>query len=972
MDGPRGDVEDILRLEYYPNEAGQGHNRGQLRAITNALGQTTVFSDYSPLGKPGKIIDASGLETSLSYNFRGDVLERASGGLVTSYSYDAAGRLLGVSLPGGRRLSYSYSGGRLASITDALGNAISYSYDALGRQSAQELRDPENTLRYSLHLAYDQAGNLAKRMYADNSEEQFAYDPVANLVRSVDPLGVVSEYGYDALGRQLTEKRAGEQIAGYGYDSQDNIIGVTDARSHVTTSVYDDFGRERQVVSPDAGTSASVYDEAGNLLSQTNALGERVELSWDTLNRPLRIQWPGAVRPVAFSWDQGTVGRLTSIQEEEFDRHFSYTSLGQVAAESFSRDGAVSLTVGYGYDEATGELSSITYPSGTVLRYSRDAAGRISAVRFGEHDLATAVRYLPFGPVQGMQLGNITQSRSYDQRYQLSRIQAGSLDSVYTRNAAGQVTGIEGLATPGVESGSESYTIDAASNQLAVRGGTSYTYDAAGRLLSDGIRTFSWDALGRLRQVEANAVVLASYGYDSQNRRVRKTVGTNTTYYLYDLENRLTAEISGSGTVLREYIWLENEPLALREYELWPGLYFYINDHLGTPQQLVDSQGAVVWQAAYLPFGEAQLRVGTVTNNLKFPGQYFDAETGLHYNWNRYYDPDTGCHLSLDPVRLGGKFCLSAHATETTAVEVGDGLHDFLFRVHDKRPMSDNRLVQRFAAQKEQQGVVVGVKTHTASSLIEGNQLGLAGRGLFVDLHGSPQNHDGRVPSGGCRELHALTGFQAQIPDVHGRKGSGRTGVALVATGQNAQGSGFARQIYQGKFTAENGLVARRAHLVLGRKVHPELHHVQPTARAGKAFGMEFLVEDAAGGGHPLDIAGADGAALAGGIPVRDLAFVNDGHGLEAPVRMLAHAPGPGRGAELRGGRVVEQQKRAQIAAMVVVGKEGVHGKSVANPVLAGRIVDFFDFFHDCSLDVLVLFQEVRQTGKSRSGERKG
>ena len=112
-------------------------------------------------------------------------------------------------------------------------------------------------------------------------------------------------------------------------------------------------------------------------------------------------------------------------------------------------------------------------------------------------------------------------------------------------------------------------------------------------------------------------------------------MGAKTTYYLYDLGNRLLAEIAGNGRVLREYVWLGQEPLALREYELRPGLYYYLNDHLGTPQQLVDSQGTVVWQSASLPFGEAQLRVGTVQNNLRFPGQYYDAETGLHYNWNR-------------------------------------------------------------------------------------------------------------------------------------------------------------------------------------------------------------------------------------------------------------------------------------------------------------------------------------------------
>ena len=64
---------------------------------------------------------------------------------------------------------------------------------------------------------------------------------------------------------------------------------------------HDDFGRERQVVSPDAGTNASVYDEAGNLVSRSNALGERVEFFWDALNRPLRLQWPGSVRAVEFS-----------------------------------------------------------------------------------------------------------------------------------------------------------------------------------------------------------------------------------------------------------------------------------------------------------------------------------------------------------------------------------------------------------------------------------------------------------------------------------------------------------------------------------------------------------------------------------------------------------------------------------------------------------------------------------------------
>jgi RHS repeat-associated protein len=79
-----------------------------------------------------------------------------------------------------------------------------------------------------------------------------------------------------------------------------------------------------------------------------------------------------------------------------------------------------------------------------------------------------------------------------------------------------------------------------------------------------------------------------------------------------------------------------------------------LNDHLGTPQKMTDSSGTVVWAADYKPFGEATITVSTITNNLRFPGQYFDAETGLHYNYYREYNPSIGKYLQADPIGLGG------------------------------------------------------------------------------------------------------------------------------------------------------------------------------------------------------------------------------------------------------------------------------------------------------------------------------
>ena len=78
--------------------------------------------------------------------------------------------------------------------------------------------------------------------------------------------------------------------------------------------------------------------------------------------------------------------------------------------------------------------------------------------------------------------------------------------------------------------------------------------------------------------------------------------------------------------------------------------YFYHNDHLGTPQKMTDVSGGVVWSAKSWSFGETVVEVATVENNLRFPGQYYDSETGLHYNYHRNYDPMTGRYLQEDPL----------------------------------------------------------------------------------------------------------------------------------------------------------------------------------------------------------------------------------------------------------------------------------------------------------------------------------
>ena len=125
-----------------------------------------------------------------------------------------------------------------------------------------------------------------------------------------------------------------------------------------------------------------------------------------------------------------------------------------------------------------------------------------------------------------------------------------------------------------------------------------------------------------------------------------------TRIYFFYSDEGLIAEYDASGNELKSYgyqpdsTWTTN-PLFLKQNGSY---YFYQNDHLGTPQQLVAQNGAVVWSATYSAFGETNVDIETVTNNLRFPGQYFDSETGLHYNWQRYYDPNVGQYIQVDPI----------------------------------------------------------------------------------------------------------------------------------------------------------------------------------------------------------------------------------------------------------------------------------------------------------------------------------
>lgn len=125
---------------------------------------------------------------------------------------------------------------------------------------------------------------------------------------------------------------------------------------------------------------------------------------------------------------------------------------------------------------------------------------------------------------------------------------------------------------------------------------------------------------------------------------------SGTVHDIHDLAGHVIAEADGTtGATTREYIWLDDLPTGLVSSG---NLYMVHTDYLARPIRVTDATKATVWQASYTPWGEPQSISGPLALDLRFPGQLFQIETGLSYNWHRHYYALTGRYTQPDPLRF--------------------------------------------------------------------------------------------------------------------------------------------------------------------------------------------------------------------------------------------------------------------------------------------------------------------------------
>ncbi len=706
--GPRTDITtDVTNYTYY--NCASGGECGQIDTVENGLNQIWTFTSYNSYGQPLTMTDPNGVLTTLTYDLRERLTSSEVGSETTSYSYWPTGLVKLVTLPDSSTILFSYDNAhRLNTITDGLGNYIQYTLDALGNHTADNVYDSTGTLRLTHTRQFNSLSQLAKDINAANTSyvtTTFDYDAQGNLLNVFAPMSRETQESYDALNRlsQITDPNQG--ITVLGYDANDNLASVEDPRTFTTSYLHDGFNEVTQIGSPDTGTTVKTYDSAGNLKTVKDARGALATYSYDALNRLTEAAY--ADQTIYYTYDQGTngLGRLTGAYDANHSMSWSYDPNGRVNGKG-QTVGSVTKSVGYNYTNA--DLTTLVTPSGQTVTYGY-TNHQIASISINGTTLLNGVTYFPFGAVSGWSWGNGTSdSRSYDTDGKISVLTTVSDPIDFTYDYAFRITRINdtGLSTArwslnydlldrltSATAGSvtDGWTYDANGNRLTQTGtsastftpsttsnelntatGTlarTYAYDTAGNTKSYSNLVFTYNDRGRMSGVTVGGVA-SSYVYNAVGQLIKKTVGSVTTLIVYDEAGHLLGEYSGSGALIQETIWMGDIPVAtLRPNGTSVSIYYVHTDQLNAPRKISrPADNDLMWRWDTDPFGtiapnQYPQGQGTFVYNLRFPGQYYQAETGLNYNYLRDYDPQTGRYIESDPIGLrGGSYSTYSYA----------------------------------------------------------------------------------------------------------------------------------------------------------------------------------------------------------------------------------------------------------------------------------------------------------------------
>ncbi|WP_431113183.1 RHS repeat-associated core domain-containing protein [Variovorax paradoxus] len=679
----------------------------QIDALSNSTTYSYQVVDGSTAGSLGSLIGPTDIQyPTFRKQTKYDAQERAtsqmlinpsSAGSRTAISgqiYDARSQLKTETDAYGKTQSYAYDAlGQLIETTDSLGGKTKANFDARGNL-IQIVDAKGNVTTFS----YDRNNRLTKEVLALGQATTHAYDASGNPIERTDPKGIKKAYSYDAANRitAMQQSKAGNVV---------RMVNLTwDVDSNLTA--WSDTDTTRPVGQQTVSASLT-YDDAGRKTGETvsypNPAGGSYSLSY-------RYEYSLAGKKTQLTWADGTnIG-------------YGYSQHGELETVNIPGEGTMTVSQFKWLAPV-----KVTFPGGVTQERSWDGLLNLESLKARTPGQQTALSLTnSYGKQQEVKtvgridtVGGSSSSRNaaytYDDELRLAQAKtdAGGIISdteIFTLDAVANRTGHS-------KTGSGAWTYDDNNRLLRrpnVTGGTvSYEYDANGNQTkkTDGAKVthFAYDSDNRLIEVKDDSGnLIARYGYDPLNRRVWKEQyrdkggqplsQARRTYYLYSDEGLIGEATQLIMLNVDQSVSATQPPAITTQYgprpdsEFTTGALFiktkntsgqdtiayFQHDHLDTPIQAIDKAGNVVWAASYDPFGQAIVitpgatsEKPTISSNLRLPGQYDDEETGLHYNWNRYYDPETGRYVTPDPLGIsaGVNFYIYVNGSPTALID---------------------------------------------------------------------------------------------------------------------------------------------------------------------------------------------------------------------------------------------------------------------------------------------------------------
>ncbi|MEW9184300.1 DNRLRE domain-containing protein [Bacillus mycoides] len=561
-------------------------------------GNVLVKNEYDKDSNVTAIYDEEGNKNTFTYDTSGNkISETDEKGNTKSFDYNKDGQQTKVSLKNGTSVGYSYDhNGNTTEKSVMFGGKIQthkYEYDV----------DNKNTLFID----------------ALNRRIEHTYDENANKTKTKMPSGATIEWGYDTADRTVSEKRNGKDAFTFERDENGQETKIKD---HVN-------GMER----------GKTYDNADRITSMTDSRGGKIDWAYhDKTNskseklKEKTITHGGYTNKV--SYDYNTADQNIKVTDGASTYRFDYDENGHV--RTYGAANGTGST--FNYDQI-GKLTDLVIGTSNQIllseRYQYDKTGnRTKITHEGTGGKVTETNYV-YDPINQLLKESSPNGTVRDYTY----------DGFGNRTSA-KVT----------ENGKETKSVSATfneGNQLVKFGNESLTYDANGNRTSDGKYTYTWNEADQLvaltKKDESNP--FSTYKYDDDNRRIEKNVNGQVTRYFYDGDSiNPLYETDGSGNVLRQYVYsIDGVRLAMKSQG--QTLYYHYSPH-GDVVAMTDGEGKVVANYEYDAWGnvlKSDAKGIAADNPFGYAGYMYDKEIGMYYLIARYYNPDHGVFLSVDP-----------------------------------------------------------------------------------------------------------------------------------------------------------------------------------------------------------------------------------------------------------------------------------------------------------------------------------